>query len=176
MTPDNGLMAGYVRGGRSTRLRPVLMPSNLVQAEFRARTGEQLASLTVELEHSRGPLFGEPLPAAAIVWSCALTAAALPEEQAYPLLYETLDGMLSALEGARAGGGVNAAVARADAVQAGSGRIWRADGGTTRQPHSRTGAQPRAIVWRAFTRCGNCLVVRADGFGPAGGAGLSAAL
>src|SRR3546814_11110512 len=41
MTPDNGLMAGYVRGGRSTRLRPVLMPSNLVQAEFRARTGEQ---------------------------------------------------------------------------------------------------------------------------------------
>src|SRR3546814_1676502 len=53
MTPDNGLMAGYVRGGRSTRLRPVLMPSNLVQAEFRARTGEQLASLTVELEHSR---------------------------------------------------------------------------------------------------------------------------
>src|SRR3546814_13573316 len=90
MTPDNGLMAGYVRGGRSTRLRPVLMPSNLVQAEFRARTGEQLASLTVELEHSRGPLFGEPLPAAAIVWSCALTAAALPEEQAYPLLYETM--------------------------------------------------------------------------------------
>src|SRR3546814_11061528 len=62
MTPDNGLMAGYVRGGRSTRLRPVLMPSNLVQAEFRARTGEQLASLTVELAPSRGPLFGEPLP------------------------------------------------------------------------------------------------------------------
>src|SRR3546814_891239 len=112
MTPDNGLMAGYVRGGRSTRLRPVLMPSNLVQAEFRARTGEQLASLTVELEHSRGPLFGEPLPAAAIVWSCALTAAALPEEQAYPLLYETLDGLLSAIEAAPAARGWAVALVR----------------------------------------------------------------
>src|SRR3546814_17083912 len=91
MTPDNGLMAGYVRGGRSTRLRLVLMPSNLVQAEFRARTGEQLASLTVELEHSRGPLFGARLPAAALVWSCAVPAVALPEEPDCPLLYETLD-------------------------------------------------------------------------------------
>src|SRR3546814_5604936 len=112
MTPDNGLMAGYVRGGRSTRLRPVLMPSNLVQAEFRARTGEQLASLTVELEHSRGPLFGEPLPAAAIVWSCALTAAALPEDQAYPMLYETLDGLLSAIEAAPAARGWAVALVR----------------------------------------------------------------
>src|SRR3546814_17299136 len=87
MTPDNGLMAGYVRGGRSTRLRPVLMPSNLVQAEFRARTGEPLPSLTVELENSRGPLFGEPLPAAAVVWPCVTTAAASPAEPAYPPPY-----------------------------------------------------------------------------------------
>src|SRR3546814_18025560 len=41
MTPDNALMAGYVRGGRTTRLRPVLMTSNLVQADFGARTGDQ---------------------------------------------------------------------------------------------------------------------------------------
>src|SRR3546814_9431289 len=88
------------------------MPSNLVQSEFGARTGEQLASLTVELEHSRGPLFGEPLPAAAIVWSCALTAAALPEEQAYPLLYETLDGLLSAIEAAPAARGWAVALVR----------------------------------------------------------------
>src|SRR3546814_5891814 len=69
-------------------------------------------SLTVELEHSRGPLFGEPLPAAAIVWSCALTAAALPEEQAYPLLYETLDGLLSAIEAAPAARGWAVALVR----------------------------------------------------------------
>src|SRR3546814_20884697 len=32
------------------------------------------------------------------------------------------------------------------------------------------------MVWRGFTRCGNWLVVRADGCGAVGGAGLSAAL
>ncbi|MBK5263864.1 MAG: DNA repair protein RecO [Alphaproteobacteria bacterium] len=112
MTPEHGLMAGYVRGGRSTRLRPVLMSANLVQAEFRARTGEQLASLTVELEHSRGPLLSEPLPAAAIEWCCALTAAGLPEEQSYPALYEALDGVLGAIEAAPAARGWAVALVR----------------------------------------------------------------
>src|SRR3546814_15067728 len=59
LTPGHGLLAGYVRGGRSRRLRPVLLPGNAVKAEFRARTEEQLAGLTVELEHSRAPLLAE---------------------------------------------------------------------------------------------------------------------
>jgi DNA repair protein RecO (recombination protein O) len=82
LTPDNGLMAGYVRGGRSRTMRPVLIPGNRVQAEFRARTAEQLASLSAELSHSLAPILTEPLPAAAIEWVCALTAAALPEDNA----------------------------------------------------------------------------------------------
>lgn len=105
-------MAGYVRGGRSTRLRPVLMPANLVQAEFRARTGEQLASLTVELAHSRGPLLAEALPAAAIEWCCALTATALPEEQPYPALHEALTGLLDAIEASPAARGWAVALVR----------------------------------------------------------------
>lgn len=112
LTHEHGLVAGYVRGGRSTRLRPVLMPANLVQAEFRARTGEQLASLTIELEHSRGPLLAEPLPAAAIEWSCALTAAALPEEQPYPSLYHALGAVLDAIEAAPAARGWAVALVR----------------------------------------------------------------
>ncbi|MEQ9662867.1 MAG: DNA repair protein RecO [Parasphingopyxis sp.] len=100
MTPEQGLMAGYVRGGRSRRLRPVLQPGNLVDAEFRARTDEQLASLTLDLVHSRGGLFEEPLAAAAIEWSCALTAATLPEGHGYPRLYDALDGVLAAVEAA----------------------------------------------------------------------------
>jgi len=112
LTPDNGLVAGYVRGGRSTRMRPVLMPGNAVQAEFRARTDEQLASLTVELAHSRGPLLSEPLPAAAIDWACALTAAALPEENPYPALYQALDAVLSAVEAAPAARGWAVALVR----------------------------------------------------------------
>jgi DNA repair protein RecO (recombination protein O) len=100
LTPADGLQAGYVRGGRSRRLRPVLLAGNLVQAEYRARTEDQLPHLTVELVESRGPLLAEPLAAAAIDWATALTTSALPEGQAYPKLYEALSGLLSAVEAA----------------------------------------------------------------------------
>ncbi|HEY0412805.1 MAG TPA: DNA repair protein RecO [Allosphingosinicella sp.] len=100
LTPADGLQPGYVRGGRSRRLRPVLVAGNLVQAEYRARTDEQLAQLSVELTASRAPLLAEPLPAAAVDWATALTATALPEGQPYPRLYEALDGLLSAVEAA----------------------------------------------------------------------------
>lgn len=100
LTPGEGVQAGYVRGGKSRRLRPVLVPGNSVQAEFRARTEDQLPHLSVELVHSRAFLLSEPLAAAAIEWACALTATALPEGQPYPRLYEGLDGLLGAVEAA----------------------------------------------------------------------------
>ena len=104
-TAEAGLIPGYVQGGRSTRLRPVLMPGNVVRGVFRARTEDQLASLSVELEQSRGPLLGEPLPAAAIDWACAFTAAILPEGYPYPALYSALSAVLDAVEAAPAARG-----------------------------------------------------------------------
>lgn len=98
LTAEAGLLAGYVRGGRSRRLRPVLVPGNIVAADFRARTADQLAALTVELAHSRAPLLGEPLAATAIDWVTTLTAAALPEGQPYPAVHSALDGLLHAVE------------------------------------------------------------------------------
>jgi DNA repair protein RecO (recombination protein O) len=112
LTPRDGLQPGYVRGGRSKRLRPILVPGNLVQAEYRARTDEQLAHLTVELVASRAPLLVEALAASAIDWACALTAAALPEGQPYPRLYEALDGVLSAIEAAPSAKGWAVALVR----------------------------------------------------------------
>ena len=112
LTPVDGVQPGFVRGGRSRRLRPILLPGNLVQAEYRARTEEQLAQLSVELVHSRAPLLAEALPAAAIDWASALTAAALPEGQAYPRLYEALDGVLGAVEAAPNAKGWAAALVR----------------------------------------------------------------
>jgi len=94
MTPDHGLQAGYVRGGRSTALRPVLLPANRVQAELRSRSADQLAGLTVELAQSRAPFFAEPLAAAAFGWACALTGAVPPEGQPYPRLYAALAALL----------------------------------------------------------------------------------
>ncbi|MGQ0660468.1 DNA repair protein RecO [Sphingosinicella sp.] len=112
LTPADGLQAGYVRGGRSRRLRPVLAPGNVVQAAFRARTDAQLAQLDVELIHSRAHLFAEPLAAAGIEWAAALTAAALPEGQPYPALHAGLAGLLDAIEAAPSARGWAAALVR----------------------------------------------------------------
>ncbi|MBV9931125.1 MAG: DNA repair protein RecO [Alphaproteobacteria bacterium] len=112
LTPTDGVQPGFVRGGRSRRLRPVLVPGNLVQAEYRSRTEEQLAQLSVELAESRGVLLSEPLAAAAIDWATALTATALPEGQPYPRLYAALRGLLEAVAAAPAARGWAAALVR----------------------------------------------------------------
>jgi len=112
LTPEDGLLAGYVRGGRSRRLRPVLVPGNLIRADYRARTEEQLPALTVELSESRAGLMSEALPAAAIEWATALTASVLPEGQPYPRLYAALDGVLAAVMAAPAAHGWAAAMVR----------------------------------------------------------------
>jgi DNA repair protein RecO (recombination protein O) len=105
VTPEHGLVAGYVRGARGRRLRPVLMAGNLVQAQLSARTDTQLPQATIELIHSRGPILSEPLPAAAIEWATVLTATALPEGQPYPPLYQALEGLLDAIEAAPSANG-----------------------------------------------------------------------
>jgi DNA repair protein RecO (recombination protein O) len=97
LTRDHGVVAGYVAGGRGRRLRPVVMPGNLVELQLSARSDTQLPFVRVELLESRGPWLGEPLPAAAIAWACALTAAALPERQAYSSLYDAFTGLLAAV-------------------------------------------------------------------------------
>ena len=97
LTAQHGLIAAYVAGGRGRQLRPVLIPGNLVAAELTARPGSQLPSARLELTHSRGAWLSEPLPAAAIVWVTALSAAALPQRQAYPALYQALAALLDAI-------------------------------------------------------------------------------
>jgi len=112
MTPEQGLVAAYVRGARGRRMRPILIAGNVVQAHLSARTETQLPQATIELVHSRGQLLSEPLPAAAIEWVTVLTASALPEGQPYPQLYEALDGLLSAIEAAPSAAGWGAALVR----------------------------------------------------------------
>jgi DNA repair protein RecO (recombination protein O) len=97
LTAEAGLVAGYVAGGRGRQMRAVMVPGNRVALELTTRSASQLPFARLELEHSRAALMTEPLPAAAIQWVCALTAAALPERQAYPSLYDSLDALLSAI-------------------------------------------------------------------------------
>ncbi|AXJ94812.1 MULTISPECIES: DNA repair protein RecO [unclassified Sphingomonas] len=112
LTRDDGVQPGYVRGGRSRALRPILQPANTIRGEWRARTGEQLAALTVEPLHSRAALHSQPLPAAALAWVAAFTAAALPEAQPYPRVHDALSGLLDAIEAAPSARGWAAALAR----------------------------------------------------------------
>jgi DNA repair protein RecO (recombination protein O) len=112
MTPDQGLVAAYVRGARGRRMRPVLIAGNVVEVQLSSRTETQLPQATVELVHSRGPLLSEPLPAVAIEWATVLTATALPEGQLYPVLYQALDGLLDAIEAAPSASGWGAALVR----------------------------------------------------------------
>lgn len=116
LTAEHGLLAGYVRGGRSRQNRPVLMAGNIVRADLRARTESQLAALTAELVHGRAGLIAEPLAAAALEWSTALAAAALPEGQPYPLIHAALSGLLDAIEAAPSARGWASALARFEAI------------------------------------------------------------
>lgn len=116
LTAEHGLLAGYVQGARGRVLRPVLIPGNIVKAEWRGRVSGQLPSMTAELQHSRGHLLGEPLATAAIEWACALTAATLPEAHPYPRLHAALDGLLTAVELSPAARGWAPAMARYEAL------------------------------------------------------------
>ena len=97
LTEEAGRLTGYVRGGRSRALRPVLMAGNRVVARFRARTAEQMPGLTVELVASRAPLWPEPLAAAGIEWVTALTAFALAEGQPDAAIWWALEATLESI-------------------------------------------------------------------------------
>lgn len=137
LTPDHGIVAAYVRGGRGRRMRPVLIPGNVVAAQLRSRTESQLPQATVELAHSRAPILSEPLPAGAVEWATALVTAALPERQPYPRLYQAMAGLLDAIEAAPSASGWGAALARFEMLvlaELGYGRsnavlpLWLRDG------------------------------------------------
>ncbi len=110
LTPADGVQAGYVRGGRSRKLRPVLQPGNVVTVELLARVEAQLAAATVELVTSRAGLAFDRVHAVATEWLTTLTAAALGEGQPFPRLHAALDalcgGMAAGASGCQAAAGV----------------------------------------------------------------------
>lgn len=97
-TPSTGLVAAYVRGGRSRKIRPMLQPGNLVQATLRARVEEQMPGATIELLRSRAPLAMDRLAAPGVEWLCGLTAITVAEGMAYPQLHSALAGALDVMD------------------------------------------------------------------------------
>lgn len=97
LTEETGVVAAYVAGARGRRLRPLIIPGNLLATEIRAKSDSQLPFARLELVQSRGPWLAEPLPAAAIGWITAVTAATLPERHPYPAIYAALGALLDAI-------------------------------------------------------------------------------
>ena len=97
LTPDHGLVAGYVRGGRSRTLRPVLQSGNGVALTLRARVDTQLAVATVEATAARAALATSAAGLATLAWLTGLTAVALSEAVPHPALYRTLAAIIDAV-------------------------------------------------------------------------------
>ena len=96
LSAEHGLIAAYVPGGRSRRLRGALQPGNLLSLALTLRAEGQLASATVELADARAPLATSRAALAVLEWAMALTASALPERLPHPALYPALDALVMA--------------------------------------------------------------------------------
>jgi DNA repair protein RecO (recombination protein O) len=87
MTPDHGRHLGLVRGGGSSRLRPMLQPGNAVRVTWRARLDEHLGHYQVEPLRLHG---ASQLTASHVVYGITHLAALcrlLAERDPHPELY-----------------------------------------------------------------------------------------
>ncbi len=97
MTGHHGRHLGLVRGGRSSKLRPVLQPGNGARVTWRARLDEHLGQYTIEPTVSRA---GALMASAAGLYGLASVTGLvrlLPERDPHPGLYEALAFVVDAL-------------------------------------------------------------------------------
>ena len=90
MTREHGRHLGLVRGGASSRMRPVLQPGNSVRAVWRARLDEHLGHFLVEGLELRTASF---LPLSHAVFGVTHLAALcrlLPERDPHPAIFDAV--------------------------------------------------------------------------------------
>jgi DNA repair protein RecO (recombination protein O) len=104
MTRDHGRHLGMVRGGSSSRLRPLLQPGNAVRVVWRARLDEHLGNYTIEPLRLHG---ASQLAASHVLYGVTHLAALcrlLPERDPHPEVHERLVAMLGQLDDPAAAG------------------------------------------------------------------------
>lgn len=98
MTEGHGRHLGLVRGGRSSRMRPLLQPGNSVQVVWRARLEEHLGTFQIEAETLRAAeLMNSPLGIYGLQ-TIAAHLRLLPERDAHQGLYHAALVMLGHLD------------------------------------------------------------------------------
>lgn len=97
LTRERGRHKGYVHGGRSRRLRPVLQPGNGVRATWTSRREEALGTVTLEpLSLRAAAIMETALSLKAANHICALLRL-LPEREPHGLLYAMAEAILTHL-------------------------------------------------------------------------------
>ncbi len=98
LTRHHGRHAGFVPGGRSRRLRPVLQPGNGVELAWRSRVEEELGAFTVEpLRQRAAGIMASAAALHAVQHLCALVRL-LAEREPHEALHDRLDALLDALD------------------------------------------------------------------------------
>jgi len=99
LTHARGAHAGLVKGGYAKRKRAGIEPGNRVHATWRARLVEHLGNFHFETVHSySAALMDSPNRLAGMAAALAVCAAALPEREPHPKLYEVMGTLLDAME------------------------------------------------------------------------------
>jgi len=94
LTRDHGRHLGLVRGGASSRMRPLLQPGNGVRAVWRARLDEHLGTYAIEGLRLRAAGLLAASHAVYGVTHLAALARLLPERDPHQELYEMLERTL----------------------------------------------------------------------------------
>jgi len=100
MTRAHGRHLGLVRGGFSSRLKPILQPGNSVSATWRARLDEHLGNFTVEPVALRAANFFGASHAVYGVSHLAALMRLLPERDPHESLHDALIAVLDRLDDA----------------------------------------------------------------------------
>ncbi|MCP3417355.1 DNA repair protein RecO [Bradyrhizobium brasilense] len=100
LTREHGRHLGLVRGGASSRMRPLLQPGNSVTAVWRARLDEHLGMYALEGTRLRAATLLGSSHAVYGVTHLAALARLLPERDPHEDIYEMLQGTLDDFEDA----------------------------------------------------------------------------
>lgn len=98
LTAMKGKWAAHVAGGASRRLKPVLQPGARVTFVYRSRVAEQLGSARIEADGA-GPSdhFDDAAALAGMTSAAAVVAAALPEREPHPGVFQAFEALTLAL-------------------------------------------------------------------------------
>lgn len=98
-TEEHGRWAGLVYGGQGRRMRPLLQPGNVVNADWKGRGEDTLGHFTLEMVHARaGEAMCERLSLAALSAACAVALATLPEREAHGRAYSAMSVLMATLD------------------------------------------------------------------------------